>query len=1280
MPYSSARRRVAGAPWSALLGAAAMLSLSLAPVAVAASNHQDGRSDSVHAVDVSGQDGSGSTQARSLPGSTLDITEGVDLTVTDTGAIGWFDPQAGAAQGLGFQLQGEAIRQLKHAGVVLGVSPTEVSDAAYGSDDNGGSIPFDFTATSPMSWITLASGGPATWAVYSDSTIGVTVSQVVWAPDTAPYALVDLLVTADQAVTGLHAGLFSDWNLENELLHNVGTGDIPGAGQFAYVFDPNNPAYEWYGTAVLADSSSTARAIYNADVIDDARLQVPWSPERVQRLYFVDDSALKRIGTVNFPAPVETMGDANLMYGIDIAINESAQRTYGTDGDVWFLDGSPAEEGLWVGNQVAVDPVTNGLYLGRFAQEISREQTSPTQLVSDRIGRHVAVDAVNSRIYWTDGMSVRRSNLDGTHIRVLAAGGDALFGGTYGIALDVAGGKVYWTDRGTSGIGESIWRADLDGANAEPLLAGIGVSRDLGDLDLDLVNRKMYWTKPASHMILRANLDGTAVDTLATFSSMSSPDGIALDAAGLKMYWTDSSTSPSDAGIFWANLDGTGMQVLVTGVAPTGIALDPVAAKMYWTDEVASNLRRANLDGTQQEDLVSTTGPLGVGLDLSGKMYWTDWVYNELSRANIDGTAVETLLEWTYVGDLQVSAATGRMYWSSPGEDVIYQATLDGDSVAVLIDKLETTKRGRTGIAIDAANDHIYYTDVTGSVMRVRRTNLSSQDVTVNMATFAADGTGGQIVLDLVTRKLYVTGLGDIWKSPLDGTPAFTQHVDGIDIETIAGIGMDLPNPWETWRKVVVANATSIYTTELDGTSPTPINVGSTFGTGPVAVLPDPRFYNDGHGNYGWPVYFTEAGTGAADGRVATTDLTGKAVTNFAAGRVTPGSLAMDVDKDRVYWAESGAIARRKVSGVPSTVEVQYSGPVEPFGGLALDSWQARLYWREGGSIKSGGLDGTNVTTVVSAVADAGTEGSPRSLVVDVLGQKLWWSDAGDILRANLDGTGQETMVGGDEVTTLAIQDPIAGVTPSRTLYWLTSGSSDIPAELKSASLDNQGNLGAAVVLVDNAFRGAPDNPRCIAVYQGAEWGFEDNEKFAFLQGGGPRVGDRSDDWSTMVSSGPVDLQAGESARFAFVMAGLPSGGARAAMADSAGFAALLAQAQTQWETDAPSHPAGGETVGAPSLTEAPAAFRLHPSFPNPFARTTAIAYELPRSATVDLRVFDVGGRLVRTLERATKDAGRYQALWDGRDDSGDPVATGVYLYRLDAGEFRQTRKLVHVR
>ena len=90
-----------------------------------------------------------------------------------------------------------------------------------------------------------------------------------------------------------------------------------------------------------------------------------------------------------------------------------------------------------------------------------------------------------------------------------------------------------------------------------------------------------------------------------------------------------------------------------------------------------------------------------------------------------------------------------------------------------------------------------------------------------------------------------------------------------------------------------------------------------------------------------------------------------------------------------------------------------------------------------------------------------------------------------------------------------------------------------------------------------------------------------------------------------------------------------------------------------------------------------PAVERLAQNTPNPFNPRTTIAFALPRPETVTLTVHDLAGRLVRTLVAGEPlPAGHHEREWWGRDDRGRRVASGMYLYRLEAGSYSETRRM----
>ena len=94
-------------------------------------------------------------------------------------------------------------------------------------------------------------------------------------------------------------------------------------------------------------------------------------------------------------------------------------------------------------------------------------------------------------------------------------------------------------------------------------------------------------------------------------------------------------------------------------------------------------------------------------------------------------------------------------------------------------------------------------------------------------------------------------------------------------------------------------------------------------------------------------------------------------------------------------------------------------------------------------------------------------------------------------------------------------------------------------------------------------------------------------------------------------------------------------------------------------------------------IEETPAAFRLFQNHPNPFNPVTTITFSLANECRIDLTIFDVGGRRIRRLVRETRAAGLHRARWDGTNDRGAAVATGLYFYRLEAGPYVSVKKMV---
>jgi hypothetical protein len=102
--------------------------------------------------------------------------------------------------------------------------------------------------------------------------------------------------------------------------------------------------------------------------------------------------------------------------------------------------------------------------------------------------------------------------------------------------------------------------------------------------------------------------------------------------------------------------------------------------------------------------------------------------------------------------------------------------------------------------------------------------------------------------------------------------------------------------------------------------------------------------------------------------------------------------------------------------------------------------------------------------------------------------------------------------------------------------------------------------------------------------------------------------------------------------------------------------------------------------LGDVNVVEVPTEFALGDNYPNPFNPTTTFTYSLPEASHVTIQVYDVSGRLVQTLVDAQKDAGRYDVKWNGQNNAGSMVASGLYLYRIEASSFTQVKTMMLVK
>ena len=249
--------------------------------------------------------------------------------------------------------------------------------------------------------------------------------------------------------------------------------------------------------------------------------------------------------------------------------------------------------------------------------------------------------------------------------------------GPDGIAVDVAGGHIFWTTMGVPADNDgSLRRADLDGSNVTTIVP-MGGSYTPKRLKLDLAGKKLYWSDREGMRVQRAAMDGSKLETLVTVATGDSARqdaanwcvGLALDLVHGFVYWTQKGPDNGMVGsIRRAHLqmpDGqtdatrTDIEVLIEGLPePVDLDLDVPGSYMYWSDRGDDTINRAPIEipsgktaATRNDREILVKGvreAIGVTLDLErGHVYYTGGTGGRVGRANLDGSGAHDFVTGT---------------------------------------------------------------------------------------------------------------------------------------------------------------------------------------------------------------------------------------------------------------------------------------------------------------------------------------------------------------------------------------------------------------------------------------------------------------------------------------------------------------------------------------------------------------------------------------------------------------------------------------------------------
>ena len=601
--------------------------------------------------------------------------------------------------------------------------------------------------------------------------------------------------------------------------------------------------------------------------------------------------------------------------------------------------------------------------------------------------------------------------------------------------------------------------------------------------------------------------------------------------------------------------------------------------------------------------------------------------------------------------------------------------------------RLSATVRNRGTAAATATTLRFYQsTDTT----------LTASDIQIGTADMAALNPDG-------TAEINIT-----LNAPITlGTHHYGACVDSVDNEnnsdnncspSVTLTVSDTPPVYMYWTD---SGTDKIQRAHLDGS-----NIKDIITTGlktPTDIAVD---INDGK------VYWIDSGTD----KIQRAHLDGSNIKDIVTtGLKTPTSIAVDLVNSKMYWTDSGTdkIQRANLDG--SNIEDIVTTGLRIPTSIAIDLVNNKIYWTDSGTdkVQRANLDGSNIEDIITTGLR-----TPTSIAVDAEGGKIYWTDTGTdtIQRSDFDGSNIEYLI----TTGLRTPTSIAVDAEGGKIYWTDSDTDKIQrANLDGSNIEDivttglRTSTGIALGIpqaVSPSLSGPAPGP--LDVNDDGQVTAMDLVVVALLYGTRVPVGaslpaDVNTDGVvnildlTAVAQGidaaedsidEVSFEAVEAALVAAieqtadieVIAEAPIGfgtpqhvpsvaykNVADALADARHFAIhdvhAVLEGLLQLLTELDANPS--ETV-------------LLPNYPNPFNPETWIPYRLATDTAVVLTIYDVRGVVVRELRLGYQSAGVYQskhraAYWDGRNDAGEKVASGVYFYTLTAGEFTATRKLL---
>ncbi|XP_058500814.1 low-density lipoprotein receptor-related protein 5 [Solea solea] len=736
------------------------------------------------------------------------------------------------------------------------------------------------------------------------------------------------------------------------------------------------------------------------------------------------------VGDLEDAAAVDFLYSEGLIFWTDVS-EEAIKQTH------WNQSSNSLKEALGTGKTVVV----SGL-------------DSPDGLACDWLGK---------KLYWTDSETnrIEVANLNGTSRKVLFW---MDLDQPRAVALNPAQRYMYWTDWGEE---PRIERAGMDGSNRKVI-----VNQDIywpNGLTIDLLEDKLYWADAKLSFIHRANLDGSARETVVE-GTLTHPFALTLSEDTL--YWTDWQTrsihacnknsgdktreilsgiySPMDIQVLETyrqpyfqtpcsdNNGGCSHLCLLSPVnpfyscaCPTGVQLNPdgktckPGAEQVLLLARRTDLRRISLDLPDFTDIVLQVDDIrhAIAIDydpVEGYVYWTDDEVRAIRRSHIDGSNAMVLAtsEINHPDGIAVDWVARNLYWTDTGTDRIEVTRLNGTSRKILISEDLNEPRA---IVLDPVNGYMYWTD-WGENPKIERANLDGTDrlVLINSSLGWPNG----LALDYAEGKLY---WGDAKTDKIE-----VINVDGSNRQTL--LEDKLPHIFG-----FTLLGDYIYWTDWQRRSIERVHKGTAVREIIIDQLPDlmglkATKVTETHGTNGCAVdnggcshlCFWRRQT------VSCACPMGMELLSDLQTCVVPEAFLLFTNRDNIRSISLGTNS--------NDVAIPLTG-VKEVSALDFDVSERRIYWTDiqAKTISRAYMNGSSVEHVIEFGLDY-----PEGMAVDWMGRNIYWADTGTnrIEVARLDGQYRQVLVCKDLENPRSLDNPrsLALDPANGYMYWTEWG------------------------------------------------------------------------------------------------------------------------------------------------------------------------------------------------------------------------------------------------